>query len=380
MDLTQCNKALSKAKIALMRKESSAFFTTLCFSLKHLFDTETETACTDGTKVSYNPQFFMELTTDGQLFLLMHETMHVAYLHIDPARIGSRNPKKWNKACDHVINLQLIASGFKMPTGNHAGLADPAYKGMAVEQVYDLLPDENEDSPDPSGFGMDVVPSSLPSAELQEEVQNMIMRAAIQSKMSNDKPGTIPGEIQLFLDQLLEPKLPWNRILQKYLQAFSKSDFSFKKPNRRHWPANYLPSLYSQSLIDIAIAVDISGSVKDVEFSQFVSETHSILRMMRPSKISLIQFDTAIKSVDTVRSVAELSKIQFKGRGGTNIDPVLEWATANKPQLLLVFTDGGFYFGNVTTKVKTLWLIHDNKKFTAPFGKVIHYSMKNQKG
>jgi predicted metal-dependent peptidase len=365
--------ALSKAKIALMGRTDSAFFTTLAFSLIHEFSDKVKTAGTNGKKVMYNPEFFMALSHDERIFLILHEAMHCAYLHME--RNGNRDQRKFNIAADHVINLQLIERGFKIPKD---GLADDQYKGLSTEEVYNLLPESSSNAPMP-GFGEDLQApddASPGAAEaLANEIQDILVRASVQSKLNDDKPGTIPGEIQIFLDRLLNPKLPWNRILQKFLQSFSKNDYSFRKPNRRFFPQFHLPRLYGESLINIAVAVDTSGSVSDHEFNRFVTETHSILRMMKPEKITVLQFDTEIKSVHDVRNVQQLMNIQFTGRGGTQIEPVLEWANANKPQLLLVFSDGYFDFHGLETKVKTLWLIHDNEKFEAPFGKVIHYKV-----
>lgn len=363
--------ALNKAKIALMSRPDSAFFTHTAFGLVHEFDSSIRTAATNGKFIKYNPDFFMSLNTEERIFLMLHETMHVAYLHM--ARTGDRCPDKFNIAADHVINLQLIERGFKMPS---MGLADKQYTGLSTEEVYNLLP------PSPSGgdqgvpgFGNDLLPPESSHADLAAEVQDILVRAAIQSKLANDKPGMIPGEIQIFLDNLLNPKLPWNRILQKYLNTFSKNNYSFRKPNRRFFPDHFMPSLYGEKLINIAVAVDTSGSVSDEEFHQFVSETHSILRMMKPDQITVIQFDTEIKSVDKVQSTKDLMGIKFTGRGGTEINPVLEWANTHRPQLLLVFTDGCFNFYDLQTKSKTLWLIHGNPQFVAPFGKVIHYEV-----
>jgi predicted metal-dependent peptidase len=69
--------------------------------------------------------------------------------------------------------------------------------------------------------------------------------------------------------------------------------------------------------------------------------------------------------------------VTFKGRGGTIIRPVLQWAKENKPQLLLVFTDGEFSFPREEVQLKSslLWLIHNNNSFKAPIGKTIHYSI-----
>lgn len=362
------NIALSKAKIQLMARPDSAFFTTICFSLRHMFDDTVSTACTNGKWIKFGTKFFMDLDQEERIFLLLHETMHCAYLHMARKPAGSC-PDKWNIACDHVINLQLIERGFKMPK---MGYADRKYTGLSSEEVYALLPD-NPGKPNMQ----DLIEGDGEPAEMEKEMAEILVRAAIQSKVSQDKPGTIPGEIEIFLDRLLNPKLPWNRILQKYLQAFAKNDYTWRKPNRRFFPKHHLPSLYSESLMNIAIAVDTSGSVSDSDFLRFVTETNSILRIMKPEKITLIQFDTEIKSVDEVRNVHELMRVKFTGRGGTYINPVLDWVNANKPQLLLVFSDGGFYFYTETTKVPVIWLIHDNQQFNAPFGKTIHYTMKD---
>ena len=359
-------RALDKAKIALMSKPDSAFFTTVCFSLKHVWDNTIPTAATNGTTIKFNPDFFMDLNVEERVFLLLHESMHVAYLHME--RVMERNRAKWNVAADHVINLLLIDRGFKMPK---KGSANPDYKDLSTEEVYKLLPEQKESECD-----LDIEPGEGDPTELRQSVEDILVRAEIQSRMQNDKAGSIPGDIQIFLNGLLKPKLPWNRILQKFLYSTAKSDYSFRKPNRRHFPEYYLPSLHSESLVDLAIAVDISGSVSDEQFKRFISEIHSIFKMMKPEKISLIQFDTRIQSIDQIHNLHELSKVKFIGRGGTEIVPVIDWVNKNKPQVFLTFTDGEFRFKNAETKVQSIWLIHENPKFEAPFGRVIHYNIQ----
>lgn len=358
--------AFDKAKVELMSKADSAFFTTIVFSLKHVWDDSIPTAQTNGREIRFSPKFFMSLDKHEQVFLIVHEAMHVAYLHM--TRLMGRDRRKFNRAADYVINLQLVDRGFKMPK---VGLLDRQYAGMSTEQVYDLLPD------DPTADVMlDIMPGDGPEDDLTQEIQDILVRANIQSKMAGDKPGTIPGDIEIFLNGLLDPKLPWNRILQKYLQTFAKNDYSFRKPNRRFFPQHHMPSLHGEKLMDLAIAVDTSGSVSDADFHAFVTEVSSILRMMKPEKITLVQFDTGIKSVDELKNVADLMRCKFTGRGGTAIGPVMQWANEKKPQLLLVFSDGEFrFYDDNRTKSETLWIIHNDPNWKAPFGKTIHYSI-----
>jgi len=89
----------------------------------------------------------------------------------------------------------------------------------------------------------------------------------------------------------------------------------------------------------------------------------------------LIQFDTEIIMTNSISSIQELSKVKFTGGGGTDINPVLEWTQQNRPQLLLVFTDGYFEFSDITPKSEVIWVIHNNKKFTSKFGKIINYEI-----
>ena len=362
----EIQKAYDKAKIGLMAKPDTTFFTTIVFSLKLIWDRCIPTAATDGSSIRMNPDFFMSLLPDERIFLIVHEAMHVALLHM--LRLADREHRKWNKACDHYINLMLIERGFRMPQN---GLADSKYKGLSSDEIYALLPDPPPDD----SFTLDLEPNVAPVDSITQDIQDILIRAAMQSKMHGDAPGSIPGDIEIYLNKLLNPKLPWQRILQKYIQNLSKHDYSWRKPNRRFFPNHYLPSMFSEKLMDIAIAIDSSGSVSDDDFKVFVSETHGILKMMKPDKITLIQFDGAIKSVDNIGSIRDLMNVKFIGRGGTRIEPVMEWAKENQPKLLLVFTDGDFNFYNTGYKTNTVFLIHNNPRFESPYGKVINYEI-----
>lgn len=361
----ETKKAYDKAKIGLMAKPDTAFFTTIVFSLKLIWDWDISTAATDGSSIRINPDFFMSLSPDERIFLMVHEAMHVALLHM--IRLGDRIRRKWNVACDHFINLMLIERGFTMPK---IGLADKQYSELSADEIYALLPDDASHS-----GSMDLELPKSPPPELVHEVEDILIRAALQSKIQSDAPGTIPGDIEIFLNKLLNPKLPWQQILRKYIQNLTKHDYSWRRPNRRFFPEHYLPSMFSEKLMDIAIAIDASGSVSDDDFKVFVSETHGILKMMKPDKLTLIQFDRVIKQVDQIKNVRDLMGVNFHGRGGTSIEPVMEWAKENKPKLLLVFTDGEFNFYNTDYKTNTVFLIHNNPRFKSPYGKVIHYEI-----
>ena len=402
MQTNDIQTALDRAKIGLMQKPDSAFFTTVAFSLKHRWNENIPTARTDGIYMEWNPTFFMGLPPEQRVGVMVHEACHVAYDHMGRLNMGkTRCPDLYNKAADHVINLMIEARGFKLPSFR---LADPRFKDMSTEQVYEILEKEaSQGKPQPQQQMPDIAYSPIdgdgsgqgdkgdgqqgndPSQssggmtpdQLKQHIQGIIVRAAMASKMAGEKPGSVPGEVELFLDKLLNPKLPWQTLLRRFFTEFSKNDYSWKRPNRRFFPTHHLPSLYSINLQDMTFYVDISASVEDFQFKLFVSEIAGVLKMLKPKKITIVQFDTKIHHVDTVTNLQELSKVKFHGRGGTHIECILKHMEDNKNSVSLVFTDGHFRWPRDRFTGKILWLINDNEGWPPKFGQAIYFSTRD---
>lgn len=367
-------RAMDKAKIALMAAPDTTFFTTVLFSLMHIWDWKIPTACTNGRWIRFNPDFFMKCSQEEQIGLMLHEAMHVIWLHM--VRLGDRDAVKWNVATDYVINLMIIDRGFKLPAG---ALIDEQYRDLSAEEVYDLLPEQDPSEVEIHFEAGDPGDPSDTTAEekeaLERDIQDVLIRAQMQSKIAGDKPGTIPGEIELYLKRLLKPRLPTAALLRKFFTDMAKNDYTWRRPNRRFFPKHHLPSMYSENLGHVAFFADLSASVTDKQVLRYISEVGGVMRQLRPKKLSLGAFDMVVRQVDEITSIGDLAKMGFKGRGGTEIGGVLEWAYQHDPVALVVFTDGGFYFHEAikVPKCPVVWLINDNPSWTAPFGRVIHY-------
>ena len=364
---------LSKTKIRLMMDPSTVFYATILFSLKTVFVDDThqvKTAAVDGTHLFLNVNFFLKLSDEERLGLVAHEVLHVALSHM--TRRGTRDPKTFNIAGDHVINLALLNAGFKLPAN---GLCDPKYKDRNTEQVYSAIFKEKPSLPD---YEEDVI--YAPDATQQDvasHISNIVMRAQIQAKQAGI--GNLPAEIDIVLQKNINPKLPWHQILANYLSEFAADDYTMRRLNRKYFPDFYLPTLYSEAICDLAIAVDSSGSVSTFEFSYFIHEIDLIRKAMNPKKMSIIDFDTRIKKIhDVDETVNVLTDIKFSGRGGTNILPVMEWAAKNKPEVLLIFSDGEFHLPNSYPAVPLVWLIHGSQSFNPKSGRVIRYEIEEK--
>lgn len=116
-----------------------------------------ERADVDGVTLRYNPTYFASLTPAERQGLLAHEVEHCALGHM--WRIGARDFELSNIAADHVVNLDLKAAGFQIPTPH---VCDVRFTNMSFEKIYAVLSDEkskqedkkqNEKNPNPSQSG-----------------------------------------------------------------------------------------------------------------------------------------------------------------------------------------------------------------------------------
>ncbi len=383
---------ISKAKIKLMLKGTEAFLSTLVLSLETIVEDGVGAACTDGLSIKFDPVFVDGLDDEQLIFLLAHETWHVAFMHM--CRVGDRNFRKWNYATDYVINLMLTNAGYKLI---EEVLLDKQYEGMSAEEVYDLLPDQENELPDnvldgdfkpadgdsgDSQSGNGNSPASgndgMSEQEIEQKIQDAIIKAATAAQMSN-QAGSIPGSIAKLVNDILNPQLPWQVILANYMSAKSKTEKSWSRRNKR-FRTTYLPSKLSESMGDVNIYVDASGSVSDDEFSAYISEMHEIREALKPEVMKVISFDTQLKEEFVMEKGEELA-VEFTGGGGTRIEPVVAHAEDQQEvDVTIIFTDG--YFSNVDyTKIPNdvLWVIVNNPSWECPHGTVIHMDYKPNK-
>lgn len=361
---TNINEAISMAKLRLAVHPQTQFLFALCCRLVTKVTTQIDTAATNGVDLLINPSFFNSLDKDEQVFLLAHETLHVAYLHV--LRRDDRDPVKFNCACDYVINSHLVERNFKLIDG---GLYDKKYYGMSSEEVYDLL-DDIPNNP----IGNDIISTDIDAEIAQEATQNVI--SAVHSAEQSCATDSIPNDVKRFMDNLRNPKINWRVVLKRFLLEMDKTDFSWKKPNRRHLHrGSYMPSLYDNNLTKITFAIDVSGSISDDLFNQFITEVKNVFNQMKPKQIQLIQFHHEIASIHKITSINDFNKIAFTETGGTNLAPVMNYMKKDNSKALVVITDGYFDANYAKLSIPTLWAVYDNRLFKPLFGQSLFFTL-----
>src|SRR4051794_24048293 len=128
------NAVLAADRVAKARAElilARTFYGVLVSQVQPIASTNYPTMATDGRRHFYNPDFIARLTQAELLGVQAHESEHDARRH--HTRRGSRDPVKWNEACDYAINVDLITEGFTLPKG---ALIDERFRGMSAEDIY----------------------------------------------------------------------------------------------------------------------------------------------------------------------------------------------------------------------------------------------------
>ncbi len=357
------------------------------------------TAATDGRNFFYNEDFVNKLSVKKLMFLLAHEICHGIFDHF--GRLGSRDKELANIAQDYAVNQILVDDriGDKITEVNIC--QDDKYRGMAWEEIYDLLYEGYKEQQDQNwksfidGLG-DMLDEHLEealagedkdskgrptmSAEDIQKAKDDIKQAMIQSYQAAGA-GSAPGAIERLIKDLTEPKMDWREVLRMNIQSIVRNDYSFQRVNRKSFGTGIiLPGMTNDETIDIAIALDMSGSIGHDEAKAFLSEVKGILDQYTDYKITLWTFDTDVYNPVEITHDNEEDFYNYDIQGGGGTDFEANWKFMQDedlhPKKFIMFTDGYPNGGwGDPDYVDTLFIVkgHHDKQVTAPFGQTVVY-------
>jgi predicted metal-dependent peptidase len=369
------------------------------------------TTATDARCFYYNPDYIAALSLDQTQFMLAHEALHCALSHF--ARRQHRVKHRWDLACDYAINPLLIDDGLKPPPN---ALVMPMYKGMTAEEIYPLLDDNDEsesldkhvydndassrgtdsgmreddldrrpppEKPQQSEQGQEAdaraepdqsqgaaqPPPLTPDEQETLSVQwQQRMAGAAQQAMQHGKLG---GELARMIDHLLQPQLPWRMLLARYMTATARDDYTYMRPSRREGDF-ILPTLRSHQL-DLIVAVDTSGSIKDAEMEEFIAEVNALKGQVR-ARVTFLPCDAQLcEGAPWIFNPWEEFRQpeEIRGGGGTSFLPVFAWIERQgiRPDLVVYFTDAQGDFPERVPSYPVVWLVKGKSK--VPWGQRI---------
>jgi len=377
------------------------------------------TTATDAKTLYYNPRWIDSLSTAQTQFALAHEALHCALGHF--ARRGHRVQRKWDMACDFAVNPILVDEGLTPP--GEAIVLD-VYRGMAAEEIYPCIEDDQDDSEmmddhlwdgeeGGQGGGQGEQPSdaqgkggrnpqemdenaggSTPqekvgagstaedqqngpppplTAKEKEQLQQQWQRHLAAAAQRAREAGKLSGQLARLTEAALAAQVSWRALLAQYLSQAARDDYTWQRPSRRTQGKSgevIWPSLRSHSG-DIHIAIDVSGSVTADDLAEFLGELNA-LKGTTPVRMTLYACDSALAEGAPwiVEPWDELRlPRQFVGGGGTAFTPVFEWIErhALQPDALVYFTDADGEFPAAPPDYPVLWLVKG--KLPVPFGR-----------
>ena len=357
------------------------------------------TAATNGRDFYYNKDFVSKLSVKKLEFLFGHEILHCVLDHF--GRAGSRDRRLCNIAQDFAVNQILVDERVGEKITEVQICLDSKYRGMAWEEIYDDLYEKaekislpelmkqlgdlldehiNEDGQGGKGEKSDKEgkgPGGMSKEEAQK-IRDEIKEAMIQSAAAAGA-GKVPAGIQRLIKDLTEPKMNWRQIVRQEIQSIVRNDYSFVRPSRKGWQTGaILPGMIPDTTIDVAIAIDMSGSIGDEDATTFLSEVKGIMDQYEDFKITLFCFDTEIYNpqVITQDNAMDLLDYEPQGGGGTDFEACFNFMKEQgiEPKKFIMFTDGwpcGSWGDE--SYCDTLFIVKGNTSAEAPFGQTVIY-------
>ena len=392
MDQNKINRTverMSEARAALVK--DYPFFGHLCMGLR-LACAPCSTACTDGRRLIFDPDFADSLTEQEMQFVVLHEVLHCVLEHC--IRGKSLHSSVYNIACDIVVNSIILdmwgLDSFAIEGEEVMHLTPEGEEGRLynAEEIYHMLLKQPEKNPPEAGKGdmpdgaidrHDLWQGICDREQLRDEIRARIREAAKCFGNSAEMPQSVRKVVR---ELTRHTGTDWKQLLHDFLHC-DQYDYTFLPPDRRYAGADfYLPAFNADdedgSADEIWVCVDTSGSITDEELTCAMEE---ILDAMRQTHLrgKLSFFDSMITDPEPFETEEELKKLVPMGGGGTSFRIIFDYLRnrlyPDMPKAILIFTDGYAEWPEeqVAMDVPVLWLISRDGNDDVPWGRVARF-------
>ena len=353
------------------------YLATILYSLK-LVDTEKiqTFGVDDGWRMYFNPKFVLEHDAETLATMVLHEAMHCLLQH-GPRFAALNQPvalhPNWNIAGDLGINETLDEA--RMPWGGFTPIrfvqmTEVGIKSdMGSEQIYFKILKYLEENPgkgrvvedcgsvsggQPRGY--ELPRTDAENAAVKHDQQDVLRDQVAQAinDHASKFPGSVPGSLVRWADELLHPKVNWRKELAGSFRASlsnisGRKDYLYTRPSRRQGamrqgnPELILPAMRKPAPPPVAVVVDTSGSISREDIIDFLSEVDGIARANGVAHgLYVIPCDAAVGPIQKIKSRGMIENLQLPGGGGTDLVVGIEAACKITPipRVLIIFTDG----------------------------------------
>ena len=260
---------------------------------------------------------------------------------------------------------------------NKAQRKEYTYKGKKVANSKDSIKNDMID---------DSKTESMSKDTMKQRSKAIVERAKVYMETQGSKSrGAGEGNLAREVERVMAPKVDWLPLVRNRLTKASQRIMSFSAPDKRFLSRNMIlpgpKNMLNDSLENVILAIDTSGSISIQELSMFLAQ---FKQLMNKFKIDgeVIYWGTNIEAIYPFKNWNDIMKGKPMGGGGTDINCVFKYLDGRdfkvgkkkKPSMIVVATDG--YFGDVDSKYKkwsneVIWVICPDcyERFKEPFGK-----------
>jgi predicted metal-dependent peptidase len=404
---------LKKQHIILMRHQETALYGSVMMMGESVVQEGIPTAYTDGENKKYGKEFMDGLTDEESRALIMHENLHVALMHIPRHKdLMKEDGMLANVAMDIVVNNIIDnltdKSLCKLP---ESAILDHKFDGWSVREIYNELrkqnPQRQKSQKGSAGGGSESGNGNENNSSGEGEVININgKQVTVQGGDEHDGTGKIlsPEEAKEFEEKVgralreggilagrlgakiprevtasLDKPIDWKEALRDFVSTAvrGKDELTWRRFNRGLLANDILaPSVESETMTEVLIAIDTSGSIDQEMIGKFAYQLQLICDSVNPETVRVLWWDTEVHGEQVFGGDSPNVKDILKplGGGGTRVSCVSEYIVEKKysPDCIVVFTDGyvedSIKWG---TGIETLWLVTDKPSFKPPKGKMV---------
>ena len=378
------------------------------------------TAYTDGVNKRYGRKFLEQITKEPQVRgLVLHENLHIALKQMPfGMAMFNENRQMANLAADFVVNDIIVNIDGTVNNSNEplvelpeGGVYDAMFHDWSMREVYNYLKKNAKPKPK-SGSGQGNSPSQGGTQDSQEQdkwesvtvngktydLSNADEHDFIDiGKLSHEErkelneeidralreggilAGRMGGKMPRAISDMLEPKVDWRDALREFVSASvrGKDEYTWRRMNKRHMANDiYLPSMDNETIGEVVVAIDTSGSIGEKELNEFATELVSICEVSSPEKVRIIWWDAEVAGTQEFSGdyTGIASMLKPEGGGGTKVSCVSEYINEHRinADCVIVFTDG-YVESDVTWDISspTLWMVTHCKSFEPPSGRKV---------
>lgn len=373
-----------------------------------IFSKEVGNACTDGSNIMINPDWFFGLKLQERVYVCGHEVQHNVYN--DPVTThqlatageitlpdGKKLPfhmDQWQKAMDYRINALLDASGIgtaPKSIGNYDPQTAPEDSVFDVyKRHYKKRKKDEEDGPGPNPGGFDH--TSQPGQSTGQTPQQAMAKrdpqqwaVEIQAAQTLEKMmGNTAGALMRMFDDILDPEVPWVDLIEaEFARKVGSGSEDWRIPDGRFICRDlYIPSRSGHGAGHIVIYGDTSGSIGQAELDKYFGEIAGLIEDMQPKRLTLLWCDSDISHIDEIEDASDMHNVRCRGvggGGGSSVVPVFDWIADqdDQPECFVGFTDGYIQFPDREPKFNVIWCSTSDEDY--PWGDVIRINPKGAK-